>query len=237
MARTAVELGHEYLALTDHSPRLTVAHGLTAERLREQLDDRRQAERGARAVPHPHRHRGRHPRATAPSTRTTSCSPSSTSWSRACTPKLKMEERAMTARMIGAIANPHMDILGHCTGRLVKGRGRKESTFDAELVFAACRRARQGGRGQLPTRAARPAASAARDGRRDGLSRSRSTPTRTRPVSSPGTRYGCARVAETDIDRIADRQLLAHRRPPGLDRRPTRPRSRPPLGLCETRSL
>jgi putative hydrolase len=50
-----------------------------------------------------------------------------------------MEERAMTARMIGAVANPHMDILGHCTGRLVKGRGRKESTFDAELVFAACR--------------------------------------------------------------------------------------------------
>ena len=45
----------------------------------------------------------------------------------------------MTARMITAIANPHMDILGHCTGRLIKGRGRPESTFDAELVFAACR--------------------------------------------------------------------------------------------------
>ena len=45
----------------------------------------------------------------------------------------------MTARMIGAIANPHMDILGHCTGRLIVGKGRKESEFDAELVFAACR--------------------------------------------------------------------------------------------------
>lgn len=32
-----------------------------------------------------------------------------------------------------------MDVLGHCTGRLIKGRGRAESTFDAELVFAACR--------------------------------------------------------------------------------------------------
>ena len=35
---TAVELGHEYLALTDHSPRLKVANGLTAARLREQLE-------------------------------------------------------------------------------------------------------------------------------------------------------------------------------------------------------
>src|SRR6185369_2163996 len=38
MARTAIELGHEYLVLTDHSPRLTVARGLTADRLRRQLD-------------------------------------------------------------------------------------------------------------------------------------------------------------------------------------------------------
>ena len=38
MAFTAVELGHEYLVLTDHSPRLTVAHGLSAERLTRQLD-------------------------------------------------------------------------------------------------------------------------------------------------------------------------------------------------------
>jgi putative hydrolase len=33
-----------------------------------------------------------------------------------------------------------MDILGHCTGRLVTGRGRPQSTFDAERVFAACAR-------------------------------------------------------------------------------------------------
>ena len=38
MAEKARALGHEYFALTDHSPRLTIAHGLTAERLREQLD-------------------------------------------------------------------------------------------------------------------------------------------------------------------------------------------------------
>ena len=42
--------------------------------------------------------------------------------------------------MVTAIANPHMDILGHCTGRIVVGRGRPESEFDAEIVFEACRR-------------------------------------------------------------------------------------------------
>jgi putative hydrolase len=42
--------------------------------------------------------------------------------------------------MLAAIENPHTDILGHCTGRLVTGgRGtRPESRFDAEAVFAAC---------------------------------------------------------------------------------------------------
>ena len=38
MAQTARALGHEYYVLTDHSPRLTVANGLTAERLERQLD-------------------------------------------------------------------------------------------------------------------------------------------------------------------------------------------------------
>jgi putative hydrolase len=46
----------------------------------------------------------------------------------------------MTRRMVRAMANPHADVLGHCTGRIVVGRGRPESTFDADLVFAACKR-------------------------------------------------------------------------------------------------
>jgi putative hydrolase len=52
--------------------------------------------------------------------------------------KLRMEAEPKTRRMVAAVANPHVDILGHCTGRLVVGRGRPESTFDAEAVFAAC---------------------------------------------------------------------------------------------------
>jgi putative hydrolase len=52
--------------------------------------------------------------------------------------KLRMEAPDMTKRMIAAVYNPHADILGHCTGRLVTARGRPESTFDADAVFAAC---------------------------------------------------------------------------------------------------
>jgi putative hydrolase len=54
--------------------------------------------------------------------------------------KLRMEKQAMTRRMITAIANPHTDVLGHCTGRYVTGRGRPQSEFDAEIVFHACER-------------------------------------------------------------------------------------------------
>ena len=39
MVETARDLGHEYLVITDHSPRLTVANGLSPERLRAQLRD------------------------------------------------------------------------------------------------------------------------------------------------------------------------------------------------------
>ena len=38
MARTAQQLGHDYMVLTDHSARLTVANGLSQERLLKQLD-------------------------------------------------------------------------------------------------------------------------------------------------------------------------------------------------------
>jgi putative hydrolase len=51
-----------------------------------------------------------------------------------------MESPEMTERMLAAVADPHINILGHCTGRLVEGsRGtRPPSTFDARAVFAAC---------------------------------------------------------------------------------------------------
>ncbi|SRX92940.1 hypothetical protein MSP7336_01169 [Mycobacterium shimoidei] len=140
MMATAATLGHEYCALTDHSPRLTIANGLSSERLRRQLDvidqlredfaplrvltgievdilddgsldqDPELLERLDVVVASVHS-------------------------------KLSMDEASMTRRMVRAVSNPNVDVLGHCTGRLVSGnRGiRAESKFDAEAVFTACR--------------------------------------------------------------------------------------------------
>jgi putative hydrolase len=55
--------------------------------------------------------------------------------------ELRADSESMTHRMVAAIANPRVNVLGHCTGRLITGdRGtRPESVFDAEVVFEACR--------------------------------------------------------------------------------------------------
>ena len=53
--------------------------------------------------------------------------------------KLRMPRAEMTKRMLTAVANPYINVLGHCTGRMVTGnRKRPESEFDADAVFAAC---------------------------------------------------------------------------------------------------
>jgi len=140
MMRTAATLGHDYCALTDHSPRLTIANGLSAERLRTQLAVVRDLNRelapfriltgievdilddGALdqdsdlldeldvVVASVHSH-------------------------------LRADRSEMTRRMLAAVRNPRVNVLGHCTGRLVEGSrgGRPESKFDAEKVFQACR--------------------------------------------------------------------------------------------------
>jgi len=54
--------------------------------------------------------------------------------------QLRMPAGPMTARMVAAVRNPHTDVLGHCTGRMLGGRARRpESAFDPEAVFGACR--------------------------------------------------------------------------------------------------
>ncbi len=143
MMRTAAALGRRYVALTDHSPRLTVARGLTAERLRRQLDV--VAELGERLAPLrvltgievdilEDGTLDQEPELLARLDVVVASVHS----------KLRMDAEAMTRRMVLAVANPHTDVLGHCTGRMVSGQGRTgrtrpESEFDAELVFEACR--------------------------------------------------------------------------------------------------
>ncbi|MGR4878400.1 PHP domain-containing protein [Streptomyces sp. LARHCF249] len=137
MGRAAASLGHEYAVLTDHSPRLTVARGLSPERLREQL--RVVAELNESWAPFrlltgiecDILDDGSLDQEPDLLDRLDLVVASVHS-------KLRMDAPAMTRRMLAAVRNPLMDVLGHCTGRLVTGRGRPPSQFDAEAVFAAC---------------------------------------------------------------------------------------------------
>jgi putative hydrolase len=137
MARTCADLGHAWTALTDHSPRLTVARGLTRERLEEQLDVVARVNLDL-----------------APFRLLTGIEVdilddgsldqdddllarldvvvASVHW------HLRDPAPQMTRRMLAAVSNPLVDVLGHCTGRMVRGKSRPESTFDADAVIAAC---------------------------------------------------------------------------------------------------
>jgi putative hydrolase len=137
MARSALDLGHEYLVLTDHSPRLTVANGLSADDLRRQLDVVAKVNE-----------------ALAPFRLLTGIEVDILEDGAldqeeellalldvvvaSVHSKLRMEKAEMTRRMITAVENPHVDILGHCTGRRIIGRRRPQSSFDHEAVFSAC---------------------------------------------------------------------------------------------------
>ena len=139
MAEAAASLGHGYLAMTDHSPRLTVAHGLDAERLRRQLEliGQLNAElapfRILTGIEVDILEDGSLDQQEDLLARLDVVVASVHS-------KLRMASPEMTRRMVRAIENPHSDILGHCTGRIIAGRGRPPSTFDPEKVFAACAR-------------------------------------------------------------------------------------------------
>lgn len=141
MAMTAMELGHDYLVLTDHSPRLKIARGLSVERLTRQLDvveavNTHLAASGFRLLrgievdilddgrlDQTERMLGRLDVRVA-----------------SVHSKLAMDADQMTRRMVAAVRNPFTNVLGHCTGRLVTGsRGtRAQSRFDARAVFEAC---------------------------------------------------------------------------------------------------
>jgi histidinol phosphatase-like PHP family hydrolase len=136
MAVAARALGHEYIALTDHSPRLTVAHGLSPDRLREQLkvvekvNERLAPFRILTGIEVDILEDGSLDQDPALLAQLDVVVASVHS-------KLRMPAPEMTVRMVAALASPLTDILGHCTGRKVVGGGRPESTFDAEMVFAA----------------------------------------------------------------------------------------------------
>jgi putative hydrolase len=145
MAEAARDLGHAWTVLTDHSPRLTVAKGLSPERLRKQLEV--VAEVNERLAPfrlltgievdiNEDGSLDQDEDLLAELDLVVASVHS----------KLRMDRDSMTRRMLLAVAHPHVDVLGHCTARMVMGRGggsgkgRPESDFDADLVFTAVKR-------------------------------------------------------------------------------------------------
>ena len=139
MVVTAMDLGHEYLVLTDHSPRLTIANGLSSERLSRQL---RVIEKINLAVGEFRLLKGIEVDILDDGSLDQSAQMLSQLDLRVASvhSKLAMSAAPMTRRMIAAVENPRTNVLGHCTGRLVEGsRGtRDQSAFDAATVFAAC---------------------------------------------------------------------------------------------------
>jgi putative hydrolase len=149
MARTAIALGHDYLVLTDHSPRLTIAHGLDRKRLLDQLqvvsrlNDQLAPFRILTGMEVDILEDGSLDLDDDLLAQLDVVVGSVHS-------KLRMERSDMTRRMVLAVSSPHVDILGHCTGRKLRSRGmqvasdpevaRKPSQFDADIVFAACAR-------------------------------------------------------------------------------------------------
>jgi putative hydrolase len=138
MVETARWLGHDYLVITDHSPRLTVANGLSPERLRRQLEEvaelnsRLEGFRVLTGIEVDILDDGALDQEEELLARLDLVVASVHS-------KLRMPRAEMTERMLNAVANPHVDVLGHCTGRMVTGnRKRPESEFDAERVFDSC---------------------------------------------------------------------------------------------------
>ncbi|WIX84656.1 PHP domain-containing protein [Amycolatopsis sp. DG1A-15b] len=138
MAVAGRDVGHEWMVLTDHSPRLTVANGLSPDRLRTQM----QIVAKANELMAPFR--------LLHGIEVDILDDGSLDQEEellgeldfvvaSVHSKLRMPSRDMTRRMVAAVRNPHVRVLGHCTGRLVVGRGRPESEFDAEAVFTACR--------------------------------------------------------------------------------------------------
>jgi putative hydrolase len=138
MVQTGALLGREYLAITDHSPNLKIANGLSAERLTEQLAiiDRLNESSTMRVL------KGIEVDILEDGTldQTPQMLAQLDVVVASVHSKLRSDKATMTRRMLAAIANPRTNVLGHCTGRLVQGsRGtRPPSAFDAARVFAAC---------------------------------------------------------------------------------------------------
>src|SRR5450759_2352530 len=132
MARGAEAMGYHYLGVTDHSPRIKVVNGLDADRLLAQ--SREMAEVQAE-VPGVALLQGIEvdiledgtldlPDMVLELLDVVIASPHM---------KLRQEPATMTERMLRAVSHPHVDVIGHPTGR--RPGAREGANYDFEAVF------------------------------------------------------------------------------------------------------
>jgi DNA polymerase (family X) len=135
MAAAARELGHEYIAITDHSKAVTVANGLTEKRMAEHIKKLRAADEkkvGIRILA---------------GAEVDILKDGSLDYSDEILAQLdvvvcsvhsyfNLERAATTERMLAAIENPYCQIIGHPTGRVLLKRDPID--YDMEKVLDAC---------------------------------------------------------------------------------------------------
>ena len=137
MALAAQARGYQYLAITDHSPRMTIVKGLDPARL---VAQRRLIEAANRELTSLTVMQGIEvdiledgsldlPDDALAALDIVIASPHL---------KLRMERAAMTERMLRAVEHPHVDVIGHPTGR--RPGSRPGADYDFEMVFAAAAR-------------------------------------------------------------------------------------------------
>lgn len=137
MARGARRAGLSYLVISDHSQSLGVVNGLTVERLRMQWEAIAEAQhrlgdsilllRGAEVEIRADGELDYPDEILAALDVVTASVHTS----------LRQSRERVTARMLSAVRNPHVDVIGHPTGRMVGGRDPAE--LDLEAVLAAAR--------------------------------------------------------------------------------------------------
>jgi DNA polymerase (family 10) len=135
MAEAARELGHEYIAITDHSKAVTVANGLDEKRMAAQIKKLHAADEKGLGI-----------RVLAGS-EVDILKDGSLDYSDEILAQLdvvvcsihsyfNLDRGAMTERMLAAIENPYTQIIGHPTGRLLLKR--EGIDYDMEKVLDAC---------------------------------------------------------------------------------------------------
>jgi DNA polymerase (family 10) len=138
MARAAIALGYAYVLITDHTAGLGVVNGLTPERIAQQAEDiaKVNAQLKKEKIKFTVLHGAEVEVKNDGSLDLPDDVLAKLDLVQASVhTQLTQPREKLTARAIAAVRNPHVDILGHPSGRLINER--EGGDFDWEQVFAA----------------------------------------------------------------------------------------------------